>query len=374
MSMYAIVDGVQKEASMVLGNDDGVVRRAVSLWANKNGVPTRIWSAKDITPSIYAVSIVGSSVHYYNSKIGTEFTESPLSLTSNIFNTIVYGDGKFVIGSTGRVHWTPDKGATWNQASLPTSVTSSHVCTFGAYVGGRFILVFSTSASGWTGYRSSFVTIMSEDGINWTTGAALSAPRLRTESMFSNLAGNELIVCGYNGFEFALYATKDGTSWEQRTNPAGSITYLQYGTYDISTGRYTVYSSNTEGYYSMDNGVSWTAFTVFGLADGMDTAVHSKKLKKYIVYSETNRTAYISDDGVNYEAIILPEYPEGTDYPLRSCRIVSTKEGFMFMGVYANSGLALISRYTEEGVFDTIDYGFDYTGTSSYNHINIGTS
>ena len=113
------------------------------------------------------------------------------------WNSICYGDGKFVAVTTGTIAAYSANGINWTQATLPTSASWRSVC----YGGGKFVAVSQNNT----------ISAYSTDGINWTQATLPTGA-----SWVSVCYGDGEFVAVANESNIAAYST-DGINWSSTT-------------------------------------------------------------------------------------------------------------------------------------------------------------
>ena len=203
----------------------------------------------------------------------------------NVYNSVCYGDGKFVaIGSLIDIFNYKDvsssffaystDGINWTQGTMPSKQDWWSVCygndKFVAVVNGSNTFAYSTDGITWTEgtlpssqnwwsvcygndkyvaitYNSN-VFAYSSDGINWTQGTMPS-----NQNWYSVCYGNDKFVAMTNGSDVFAYST-DGIIWTQGTMPSKQSWYsVCYG-----NGKFVAVSSSTDKFAYSTDGITWT--------------------------------------------------------------------------------------------------------------------
>ena len=233
---------------------------------------------------------IGTKVNYEDTigKISYIWRERT-PIVSNIWNSVVYGNGLFVAvsgsGTGNRVMTSPD-GITW------TSRTSAadNFWTSVVYGGGLFVAV---SSSG-TGNR----VMTSPDGITWTSRT--SAADNSWESV--TYGGGLFVAVSYTGTGNRVMTSPDGITWTSRTSAAD----LQWLSVTYGNGLFVAVSGSGTGNRVMTSpdGITWTSRT--SAADNTWYSVtYGGGLFVAVSCSGTNQ-AMTSPDGINWTSQSIP--------------------------------------------------------------------
>lgn len=235
-------------------------------------------------------------------------TVTAAPVTSSIDNNIQAGNiksGVSILGVTGTVEESPIKEwynwrtesslGTWSESTLPISESWNSI----AYGDGKFVTLEGGTGSG-DGYKSAYST----DGINWTSGRTLPYPCDWSSVAYGNGKFVAVQLGAYNQYygDKAAYST-DGIRWTGTSMPASdnwsSVTY--------GNGKFVSIASGGSGgsnrcAYSTD-GITWTQSSLPS-SRGWKSVTYGDGKFVAIAYNSpgsygTNLCAY-STDGVNW--------------------------------------------------------------------------
>lgn len=220
------------------------------------------------------------------------------------WSSIAYGNGKFVaVQKDGKQYW-GDKavystdGINWTGTSMPSTQKWSSV----TYGGGKFVAIASGGSGG------SDKCAYSTDGINWTQ-SSLPSSRLWNSIAYGN---GKFVAIAYNssgsyGTKVCAYST-DGIDWTGSSLPTSGYWWsVTYG-----NGKFVAVGENDCAAYSTD-GENWTSITMpyssskkwksVAYGDGKFVAIESPN--SYSSSTPPNVVAY-STDGVNWSSMSMP--------------------------------------------------------------------
>ena len=194
--------------------------------------------------------------------------------SSNILNTVAYGNGTFVaVGKQGTILNSVD-GITWGPKTSGTSMDLEGV----TYGNSTFVAVGDHGT-----------ILISPDGGTWTPRTPYSGT---TENLSGIAYGNGIFVAV--GDYRTVLTSPDGYTWTARTLASGTFSYFPYAVY---FGNGTFVSVDVSGdIFTSTNGLTWTErespnfFSFFGVAYGNDTFVAVGQLG----------TVYTSPDGTTW--------------------------------------------------------------------------
>ena len=238
------------------------------------------WVGTETDRSVFVISAYNSNSAIY-SRNGINWTTSTLPATTT-WASSTFAEGRFLILSfTSVTAYSTDGGKTWTQGSMPSSRNWVSV----AYGGGKYVAIAGNSN----------IAAHSSDGINWTE---VTLPSTQFWQSVDYVNGNFVAVCSgavsiystnggvswtqiaitnanwrcrSNGsrivainlsFNNIIRYTSDGTSWTSATLPASATLFgINYG-----GDRWVATPNNeggrTQGFYSTDNGATWTGFNM----------------------------------------------------------------------------------------------------------------
>lgn len=236
------------------------------------------------------VAIFQNGAVYSSPNLGTWTIRTLTNLTNLSSNSVVYGNGVFVVTGTstsGTSHniWTSTDGITWtNNGAISTMVSASEGATL-SFVNGSF---YATSSFGNNPSRST-------DGITWT--AISFAP---TVSGLVEMIGGVLFIkeavystAINNQYTYKFYSIDDGLTWAALTfNIFQGISFYNgvwYGLY--------LTAANTFSYFSSTNVSS--GYTLYRTING---PMPSNTSTKQNLGAGSSNATYINT-GVIYPAV-----------------------------------------------------------------------
>tara|TARA_R110000737_G_scaffold9791_7_gene25558 strand:- start:12649 stop:20751 length:8103 start_codon:yes stop_codon:yes gene_type:complete len=229
------VDMVYGNKTWVLISGTGKVLYSVSEGATWLSASLPVLSSGTYTAITYGdgsfVAVSNSSKSAYSINNGSTWTEVDTSIGDDDFVGITYGKNTFVAitGSAHTAKYSTDKGATWTETSLDTSLDSTAGnWTQVKFGNGRFVAVSSD-------YKSS---VYSFDGITWYMSSLAVAGSVLEY-------GNGIFLL-LNPTDDEAYQTEDGFNWKV-VNVATSP-YLACGfTFDDVTKKGWFLTTSTAG-------------------------------------------------------------------------------------------------------------------------------
>ena len=209
---------------------------------------------------------------------GINWTESTISSTSRLWNSICYGNGKYVAVALNSNHFAySTDGITWTEGMISsTSRYWKSVCygneKFVAIAYGHMYFAYST------------------DGINWTESMISSTSRYWWSICYGN---GKYVTVAYNSNYFA-YST-DGINWTEGTI---SSTSRQWYSVCYGNDKYIVVAGDSNYFAYSNDGINWTEGTISSTSGGWSSVCYGND--KYIaVAGDSNYFAY-SNDGINW--------------------------------------------------------------------------
>lgn len=291
---------------------------------------------------------------------GVDWWEAILP-SSEPWNSVAYGDGKFVaISGSDKAAYSTD-GVHWVETTLPSSRNWVGI----TYGGGKFVAVayysdkfaYSTDGVNWEetsvshGYWGSvtygngkFIAIAggtttyaySSDGVAWQTA------NLPQNAQWIDIAfGNEMfIVISDDGASSYAAMSLNGNDWTLKNLPlaANTSTYWRSIAYDAGNERFLAVSSGGNGGINAaatSNGYFWSAFRLPTLKNWESIAYGSGKLVVAANGSETALYSKDEDNGTNFYETAFPF--------AASWKKIAYGDG-IFVAIAANSDKAAYSR------------------------------
>lgn len=193
--------------------------------------------------------------------------------TNTKWNSVCYGNGKFVaITSTSIAAYSTD-GINWTQTTLPAYASWYSVC----YGGGKFVAVASRKN----------IAAYSTDGINWVQ---TTIPILNCQSV---CYGDDKFVVVAQSSDAAAYST-DGINWTQTTiGTRFAWTSVCYG-----DGKFVAIAQDNSGAAYSTDGINWTQ-TAMPVDQSWRSVCYGNGKFVAVAYGFTNIIAY-STDGINW--------------------------------------------------------------------------
>ena len=210
-------------------------------------------------------------------EVGDEGWKENILPVSSDWDSVTYGDGKFVAVADGSANgiYSLD-GVTWTEFTLPASRNWYSV----TYGGGKFVAV----ADGTYGAYST-------DGINWTE---MTMP---ADSEWESViyGDGKFVAVAYD--LYGAYST-DGINWTKMAMPS----YHHWISVTYGNGKYiAVPYNNTSGAYSTD-GINWTEFTL--PIEGTWRVVYGNK--KFVAVAERSSVCAYSTNGLTWTEMTMP--------------------------------------------------------------------
>ena len=211
-------------------------------------------------------------------EVGDEGWKENILPVSSDWDSVTYGDGKFVAVADGSANgiYSLD-GVTWTEFTLPASRNWYSV----TYGGGKFVAV----ADGTYGAYST-------DGINWTE-MTMPASR-RWESV--TYGNSQYVAIAYSS-TYGAYST-DGINWTEMTMPADS----EWESVIYGDGKFVAVAYDLYGAYSTD-GINWTKMAMPSYHHWISVTYGNGK---YIAVPYNNTSGAYSTDGINWTEFTLP--------------------------------------------------------------------
>lgn len=290
MSVHFGKNGLKNVKEIYIGVG-GVPKKVKEGYIGINGKPKLFYSA--ITSSWIEIKMPSSNawndiafgdgkfVAVGSGKVGytTNGTDWTIVSVSNSYYKVAYGNNKFVaITSGGKVGYSTD-GIVWTETgTLP--ITSGYWNNI-AFGNGKFIA--SRVSDGNIAY--------SEDGITWGT-ANLPSSFMGTNVAFGN---GKFVAVGWDNF--VAYST-NGVNWYSASIPMITAAWCDV---TFGNGKFVTVSSTGQTAYSTD-GTAWTiSNTIFGFRAFSVIFGNGK----FVAVGEGEKD-YFSKDGITWESEYMP--------------------------------------------------------------------
>ena len=215
------------------------------------------------------VTITGNDIE------GILTTEQGNMPSSQWWNSVCYGNGKYVAVSDTNIMAYSTDGINWTQGTMPISEDWQSVC----YGNGKYVAVSNSNTMAY-----------STDGINWTEGT------MPWQDWSSVCYGNGKFVAVGNT-NIMAYST-DGISWNEGTMPWKGWNSVCYG-----NGKYVAVAESTNIMAYSTDGISWTQGTMPSSQRWQSVCYGNGKF--VAVAESTNIMAY-STDGINWNEGNMP--------------------------------------------------------------------
>lgn len=234
------------------------------------------------------------------SEDGINWMQAEKLPTNNLARAFAYGNGVYVVAHMGCMLYSED-GITWAEGTTPVFGSWNSL----AYGNGRFV------AGSMDGY-----TIYSDDGKNWT----------QVGSQFSYLGSNHKLAYGdgkfvtvINSMGFSSTYSTDGISWgwDHTVNGefSGGASAICYG-----GDKFVVLSTHDQALYSYD-GINWEMTTVpvealynsVTYGNGVYIGICQGSVDDDLLDNADVKTAIYSTDGINWQEIMLPTAQKWVD-------------------------------------------------------------
>ena len=221
---------------------------------------------------------ITSSKYFAYSTDGITWTEGTISDTSRRWVSVCYGNGKFVavVYNSNYFAYSTD-GITWTEGTISdTSRSWDSVC----YGNGKFVTI---------NWNSSYFAY-STDGITWTEGTISDTSR----NWESVCYGNDKFVAVAWGTNYFAYST-DGINWTEGTISSTDRSWhlICYG-----NGKFVavVYNSNYFAYST--DGITWTEGTISNINRFWRSVCYGND--KFVAVADGSNYFAYSTDGITW--------------------------------------------------------------------------
>lgn len=285
------------------------------------------------------VAIAKNSNQVVYSKDGFVWNSATLPFTvSNLFASIAYGNGKFVVisygGNNDKAAYSTD-GSVWEQTTLPHSLCVSVIFAQNKFVGvctNSHTIVQSTDGITWTSLDSNigdnqsrdvaygsgkFVAVSNTDKVFYSTDLSTWA-----SAQLSVDAGNRCITYGKGKFvtlaedsQYAHYSV-DGVTWHQTTLPTSDA----WSDVVFGNGKFIAIASNSGNVIYSNDGITWDELTLPAPVNSISSNVACWSSVAYggnrFVITGYNTTDVVySTDGITWtkEYTVLQQGGESVD-------------------------------------------------------------
>ena len=310
-----------------------------------------LWDCKviwrnDAPDRDFNITVEGEYREEYINEIDPTWTQGNMSST-NFWNSICYGNGKFVAVGGGNpssnIYVYSTDGISWTEGTMPNSEAWQSVC----YGNDKFVVICFNSKT----------MAYSTDGISWTEGDMSSS-----RYWYSVCYGNGKYVAVARSTTMA-YST-DGISWTEGNMPSNQYWHsICYG-----NGKFVAVGNNTTNImvYSTD-GISWTEGTLPSSQDWQSVCYGNGKF--VAIASTTNIMAY-STDGITWTEGTMPIVQQWQSVCYGNNKFVSVAWNTTIM-VYSTDGISWTQgNMPSEQYWKSVCYGNGkYVAVASHSHI-----
>ena len=227
----------------------------------------------------------GDSVYVIGEAFGnaTENISEINMPSSQAWNSVCYGNGKFVVMAYGsNVFAYSTDGITWTEGTMPSTQNWQYIY----YGNNKFVTVTDGSN----------VFAYSTDGITWTQGTLSSS-----QAWASICYGNDKFVITYgNGMASDVFAySSDGITWTEGTMPSEQ----QWQSVCYNNGKFVVIAYNSDVFAYSSDGITWTEGTLPSSQNWISICYGNNKF--VTVTDDSNVFAY-STDGITWTQGTMP--------------------------------------------------------------------
>ena len=270
---------------------------------------------------------------------GMNWTEGTISNTSRNWHSVCYGNGKFVAVAYNSNYFAySTDGINWTEGTISsTSRKWSSVC----YGNGKFVAVAQN-----TNYFA-----YSTDGITWTEGTISETSRYWYSVCYGN---GKFVAVAYQSNYFA-YST-DGINWTEGTI---SSTSRKWSSVCYGNGKFVAVTSNSSNYFAYStDGITWTERRISNTSRPWMSVCYGNDKFVAVAYN-SNYFAY-STDGINWT--------EGT---------ISSTSRYWDSVCYGNDKFVIVANDTNIFAYSKSNYDFNicnYITTELYDYDVIGSN
>lgn len=218
------------------------------------------------------------------------------------WNSIAYGNGKFIAVATGTIAACSEDGITWELLNLPASSAWNSI----AYGNGKFVIVNTNNIG----------KICVGDGTNWRTSTIPVS-----QNILSIIYGNGKFVVMGSGIEKStgnnvqqiVSFSEDGINWTEETTAVGFPT--RYGSaLSYCNGKYFITATTTStisyaSFFYSDDCINWVASDYKNLNSWSKVAYGGGKFVSVCRGDRSTLFAY-SEDGINWRSISRGSFSE----------------------------------------------------------------
>jgi hypothetical protein len=219
--------------------------------------------------------VVGGEDGYvaYSTDHGATFTVSALgsSSTEDVFDVATDGSGTWVIVTHfgGEVHRSTDNGATWTR----TEASFAYVAGGIIWDGSQFV------ASGSNGFNQTyFLTSTTGASSSWTANSTgLGIDLTSNNALAYDSVNGDYILFGYDNAGIYTITTTNISTYSNYLFESADSRNVVAITHDSNQDRWIILVSatlNNGGYYSDDDGATWTACTGDIVGSGTNYGIH----------------------------------------------------------------------------------------------------
>ena len=292
MGVHINLNGVKK-INDIFTNVNGEKKNVVSVWVNKDGVATKIYTKDSLQRYILATS---KGIFWSEDKINWNKSDCSASIKDVMFNNNV-----FVAVSYTKIYYSTN-GKNWLESSLPDSNAN-----------GLFQLAFGKNVYVVISSNNKYHYISRDFGVTWESISSVAA--------YSNMKGVYFVNDKFYLFSISMnsitaFTSSDGINWTKNPSDSGpnNPSFVSLLNNSANGTFFACVETGTTGkatiYYSYD-GINWSNKNLTTVYEsGIKVIVFKDVIyyiaSKYVFYStdlESENWDYVSNlsfDGVNY--------------------------------------------------------------------------
>ena len=227
----------------------------------------------------------GDSVYVIGEAFGnaTENISEINMPSSQAWNSVCYGNGKFVVMAYGsNVFAYSSDGITWTQGTMPSTQNWQYIY----YGNNKFVTVADASN----------VFAYSTDGITWTQGTLPSI-----QAWASICYGNNKFVITYgNGMASDVFAySSDGITWTEGTMPSEQ----QWQSVCYGNDKFVAIAFNSDVFAYSSDGITWTQGTLSSSQNWISICYGNNK---FVTVADASNVFAYSTDGITWTQGTMP--------------------------------------------------------------------
>ena len=235
------------------------------------------------------VAVAINTNYFAYSSDGINWTEGTISDTSRGWISVCYGNGKFVtVANSSNYFAYSTDGINWTEGTISnTNRQWESVC----YGNGKFVAV---------AYNSNYFAY-STDGMNWTESTISSTSRL----WFSVCYGNDKYVAVVSDSNTFAYST-DGINWTEGTI---SSTSRYWGSVCYGNDKFVAVARSSNYFAYSTDGINWTEGTISDTTRQWHSVCYGNK--KFVTVAQGSNYFAYSTDGINWTESTISDTSRG---------------------------------------------------------------